>query len=58
MRTEHNRIIIGLPARLERAKQQLAVFEKRLNEIALLADDKLVGDEEFRKLVKEILGDS
>jgi hypothetical protein len=51
-----NRVIVGLPARLEKAKRAIAVLERRIDEILEWANDPLVSDEDFRRLTTEALG--
>lgn len=54
------KIPLGLPERLEKAKTQIAVFEKREAEIAALLDESLLfGDEELlRQYLRDIIGHS
>jgi hypothetical protein len=55
--TDHtNRIVVGLPARYEKAKVRIAVLEERQLEIANLMNDPLLSDRDFRKHVRDIIG--
>lgn len=51
------KISLGLPERLEKSKAQIAVLEKKLHEISVFVDEPLLDDNNFRQIVREILGD-